>query len=118
MMPLEQALKQVSLVAANFGNCESFADVLGDWCNFLGGKPGEVVVVDGGSKLADQQIYWKLFNEGKIDKLQVIRCDRRDNSKDLCYIQEHAAGAIASNPYLLWFKSDTLPFRKGHENWL
>ena len=65
-----------------------------------------------------QELYWKLYNERKIDKLQIIRNDHPENHKDLCYIQEHTAGAIALKPYLLWFKSDTLPFRKGHEDWL
>jgi hypothetical protein len=114
----EQAREQVSLVAANFGNGETFANVLQDWFNFLGGKPGEVVVVDGGSKPAVQSVYWDLFNQGKIDKLQIIRNNHPENHKDLCFIQEHTAGAIACKPYLLWYKSDTLPFRKGHEDWL
>jgi hypothetical protein len=118
MMSMEQALSQVSLVAANFGNAETFGDVLGDWINFLGGKPGEVVVVDGGSKADTHLVYWDLFNAGKIDKLQVIRNSHFENDKNLCFIQEHTAGAIAGKPYVLWFKSDTLPFRKGHENWL
>lgn len=114
----ESALKQVSLVAANFKNHETFASVLEDWFTFLGGKPGEVVVVDGGSDARTHQMYWELFNAGKIDKLQVIRREHPENHKDLCFIQEHTAGAIAAKPYLLWFKSDTLPFRKGHDNWL
>jgi hypothetical protein len=118
MIDPQIALSQVSLVAANFGNAQTFADVLGDWFKFLGGKPGEVVVVDGGSDASAQAVYWQLFTAGKIDKLQIIRPTHPDNHKDLCFIQEHTAGAIASKPYLLFFKSDTLPFRQGHEDWL
>jgi hypothetical protein len=118
MLSLEQARAQVSLVAANFGNGAAFAEVLQDWFDFLGGKPGEVVIVDGGSKPDVQAIYWRLFGEGKIDKLQVIAPSHPENQKDLCFIQEHTAGAIAARPYLLWFKSDTLPFREGHQDWL
>ncbi len=118
MMDAATARNSVSMVAANFGNAEVLADVLGDWFNFLGAKPGEVVLVDGGSDPATQRVYWDLFSAGKIDKLQVIRNDHPENSKNLCFIQEHTAGAIASRPYLLWFKSDTLPFRQGHDNWL
>ncbi|MGA2582475.1 MAG: hypothetical protein ABSG31_04285 [Tepidisphaeraceae bacterium] len=111
-------LSQISMVAANFGYADSFADALEDWFNFLGGKPGEVVVVDGGSDAKTQAVYWQLFQVGKIDKLQVIRKDHPDNHRDLCFVQEHTAGAIASKPYLLWFKTDALPFRKGHDDWL
>lgn len=118
MMDLKTALQQVSMTSANFGNPETFGNVLEDWFTFLGGKPGEVVIVDGGSKPETHAIYWKLFNEGKIDKLQVIRAEHFENHRDTCYFQEHAAGAIAGKPYLLFFKSDTLPFRDGHEDWL
>ncbi|MDP9174833.1 MAG: hypothetical protein M3O30_13360 [Planctomycetota bacterium] len=118
MIDSPTAISQISLVAANFGNAETFSAILEDWFRFLGGKPGEVVIVDGGSDQATQAMYWKLYCDGKIDKLQVIRPTHPDNNKDLCFIQEHTAGAIASKPYLLWFKSDTLPFRQGHDNWL
>jgi hypothetical protein len=117
-MTVEQALQQISMSAANFGNPEVFSDVLDDWLAFLGGRPGEICIVDGGSDPATHEVYWKLFQAGKIDKLQVIRREHPDNHKDTCYFQEHAAGAICSNRYILWFKSDTLPFRRGHDDWL
>jgi hypothetical protein len=113
-----EALQQVSMVAANFGNAPALADVLRDWFTFLGGKPGEVVIVDGGSKPDTHAVYIQLFNEGKIDKLQLIRPDHFENHRDICFIQEHAAGLMAGKPYVLFFKSDTLPYRQGHENWL
>jgi hypothetical protein len=118
MISLEKALSQISMTSANFGNAESFRNVLQDWFKFLGGKPGEVVIVDGGSKPTTQAIYWQLYNEGIIDKLQVIRSEHFENHRDTCYFQEHAAGAIAGKPYLLFFKSDTLPYREGHADWL
>ncbi|HLO48782.1 MAG TPA: hypothetical protein VK211_10250 [Kamptonema sp.] len=111
-------LKEISLISANFGNGLVFRDILTDWFNFLGGKPGEVVVVDGGSNAETQTVYWDLFQAGMIDKLQVIQPNHEENDKDLCYIQEYTAAAIASKPYLLLFKIDTLPYREGHENWL
>jgi len=113
-----EALAQISLTAANFGNAEAFAQVFDDWLRFLGGKPGEVVVVDGGSTPDMHDIYWRMFKEHKIDKLQVIHSDHPENDKNKCFFQEHAAGAIANKPYLLFFKSDTLPYRQGHDNWL
>lgn len=117
-MNLEEALSKVSMISANYGNAMVYRTIQQDWFDFIGGKPAEVVVVDGGSDATMQQIYWDLFNEGKIDKLQLLRQNHSDNHKDICYIQEHTVGAIASKDYLLWFKIDTLPFRKGHENWL
>ena len=115
---LVKALSQVSLTAANMGNTLAFEPVMEDWFGFLGGTSGEVVIVDGGSSPETHAVYWKLFNERKIDKLQVIRSEHSDNHRDTCYIQEYIVGAIASKPYILFFKSDTLPFRQGHDNWL
>jgi len=117
-MTVKEALEQISMSAANFGNAEVFTDVLTDWIAFLGGRPGEIVIVDGGSNQTTHSIYFDLFQRGLIDKLQVIRRDHPDNHKNTCYFQEHAAGAICSKPYILWFKSDTLPFRRGHDEWL
>ena len=111
-------LSQVSLVSANFGNRLAYREVLLDWFKFLGGKPGEVVIVDGGSDRDTQKVYWELYQEGLIDKLQIIPSHHQDNDKERCFIQEYTAGVIASNPYILWFKIDTLPYRKGHEGWL
>ncbi len=113
-------LSEVSMVTANFGEAVVFADILQDWFQFLGGKPGEVVVVDCGSDLETHAVYWKLFQEGLIDKLQVIQSNHEDNAlgKETCYIGDYTQGAIASKPYLLFFKVDTLPYRKGHDNWI
>lgn len=113
-------LENISLVTNNFGDALIFADILQDWFQFLGGKPGEVVVVDCGSDRQTQEVYWQLFKEGLIDKLQMIQDDHEDNhgGVESGYKKEYVAGAIASKPYLLWFHVDTLPFRKGHERWL
>jgi hypothetical protein len=109
---------KISLVVVNFENRLVFADILQDWFKFLGGKPGEVVVVDGGSDIETQTVYWNLFQDGLIDKLQVIQSNHEDSDKAKCYIREYTAGAIASKPYVLSFKIDTLPYREGHDNWL
>lgn len=118
MTQLDNLLSQISMVTANFGECIVFTDIIQDWFKFLGGKPGEVVVVDCGSDAETQTICWKMFREGLIDKLQLIHPDSDDFGKDKGYIKEYTAGAIASKPYLLLFKSDTLPFREGNEDWL
>jgi hypothetical protein len=117
-MSKESVLDQISLVARNYGDGIVFEEVLLDWFEFLGGKPGEVVIVDSGSNRETQEVYWKLFQQGLIDKLQIIQPDHSEQNFDRGYIQIHTAGAIASKPYLLWFNIDTLPYRKGHEGWL
>ncbi len=113
-------LNDVSLVTNNFGDASVFANILQDWFNFLGGKPGEVVVVDCGSDLQTQQVYWQLYQDKMIDKLQVIQTNHEDNfgGKETGYIQEYTAGSVASKPYILWFHIDTLPYRDGHNGWL
>lgn len=113
-----RSLNQVSLVARNFGDGLVLEDVLNDWFHFLGGKPGEVVIVDGGSNTETQAVYWQLFQNGLIDKLQIIKPDHEDTDHNRGYVQIYTAGAIASKPYLLWFNIDTLPYREGHDNWL
>lgn len=117
-LQLSGALGRVSMVCANYGNGAAFGDVLHDWFGFLGGRPGEVVVVDGGSDDQTQRVCWELFRAGDIDRLELISPKHPNNHKDLCYIQEHAAGAGATKEYLLWFKIDTLPYRRGFEEWL
>jgi hypothetical protein len=117
-MTVPEALNQISLCAANFGNAEAFGDVLEDWIAFLGARPAEIVIVDGGSSPQTHAVYWNLFQAGRIDKLQVIRQEHPDNHRDTCYVQEHAAMAISSGKYVLCFKSDTLPFRAGHDDWI
>jgi len=117
-MEKSSVLDQISLVARNYGDGIVFEEVLLDWFDFLGGKPGEVVVVDAGSDRQTQEVYWKLFQQGLIDKLQIIRKEHEEHNFDRGYIQIHTAGAIATKPYLLWFNIDTLPYRQGHEGWL
>ncbi|NJL21023.1 MAG: hypothetical protein HC895_09710 [Leptolyngbyaceae cyanobacterium SM1_3_5] len=55
-----------------------------------------------------------------IDKLQVIQPNHPDNSdkKGSGYLKDFVAWLIASKPYVLLFRIDTLPYREGHENWL
>jgi glycosyltransferase involved in cell wall biosynthesis len=111
-------LSQISMVTANYNESAALTDVLQDWFDFLGGKPGEVVVIDCGSNSETQAVYWKMFQEGMIDKLQLIHPDNDDFGKEQGYIKEYTAGAISNKPYVLTFKTDTLPYRKGNDGWL
>jgi hypothetical protein len=115
---IENPLDQISLVVANYNDGIALDVVLYDWFKFLGGKPNEVLIIDGGSNKTTQSAYQNLFNKGYIDKLQLIQSGHKENDKDTCYIQEYYAGALASNPYVLWFKFDTLASRSGHDQWL
>lgn len=117
-MTKASVLNQISMVTANYGESAVFADVIHDWFQFLGGKPGEVVVVDCGSDRATQSVCWQMFQSGEIDKLQIIHPEHEEFGKEKGYVREYTAGAIASKPYVLVFKTDTLPFRSGHEGWL
>jgi|GEM_PF-807834 len=117
-MKMCDALEKVSLVTANYGNGETFADVLGDWVSFLGGRPGEIVVVDAGSPAVTQNVLRGLREVGKIDQLLLLEQDHPRVGKENCFIQEHTAAGLATRPYLLFFKSDTLVYREGNEEWL
>jgi hypothetical protein len=115
---MSRILDRVSLVSANFGNGPFLGTALSDWVEFLGGKPGEVVIVDGGSDQETVKAYLDLFADGRIDKLHLLQPSHKENNKDRCFIQEYTAAAVTSGEYLLFFKIDTMPFRLGHDNWL
>jgi hypothetical protein len=115
---LHAALEQISLLTASFGDGVVLRDALEDWFEFLGGRPGQVVVADNGSDPATQQACWDCYRDGLIDKLLLVTQDHCDTGRDLNYIIEHTAPAIATKPYLLFFKIDTLPFREGNDNWI
>ena len=57
-------------------------------------------------------------SRGMIDKLLLVKADHCDTGRDINYIAEHTAPAIATKPYLLLFKIDCLPWRNGHDQWL
>lgn len=111
-------LNDVSLVARNYGDGIVLEDVLLDWFHFLGGKPGEVVLVDAGSNPQTLETYWNLYQKGLIDKLQIISPEHEEHEHEVGFVQVYTAAAIATKPYVFFFNIDTLPYRNGHENWL
>lgn len=111
-------LSEVSLVARNYGDGIVLEDVLRDWFHFLGGKPGEVIIVDAGSNAQTLETYWDLYKQGLIDKIQIINPEHQEHEHEVGFIQVYTAGAIATKPYVFFFNIDTLPYRKGHEGWL
>lgn len=118
MGDLQSSLRELSLVTANFGDGVVLRRVLEDWFGFVGGRPGQVVVLDNGSDESTRRASFECYEAGLIDKLVLVHPQHGDTGKDRAHIAEHTAPAIASRPYLLFFKIDCLPFRKGHENWL
>lgn len=114
------ALDQIALITNHFGEYEIFGDVLQDWFRFLGGKPAQVVVVDGGSNAAALQTARALQERKLIDTLDIAPADHHDETlrRETAYIQEYRAGILATRPYILFFHADTLPYRQGHAEWL
>jgi hypothetical protein len=115
---LAQTLDNLSIVTANFADGFVLKDILGDWFEFLGGRPGQVVLLDNGSAANTQQACVSCYQEGMIDKLLLVKPGHCDTGRDINYIAEHTAPAIATKPYVLFFKIDCLPWRSGHEHWL
>jgi hypothetical protein len=115
---LAHALDRLTMMTANFGDGAVMRDIIQDWFDFLGGRPGQVVVVDNGSNQLTQEASWKCYQEGMIDKLLLVKADHCDTGRYINYIAEHTAPAISTKPYILFFKVDCLPWRKGMANWL
>lgn len=108
----------VSMVTSNYLNVDTFPLMLRDWIDFVGRRPYEIVVTDGGTVPDAVDMYRKLFEEGLIDKLFLMQPKHPENTRKSCFIQEYYAGVMASGDYLLFFRPDTIPYRNGHEDWL
>lgn len=120
MDELGDALTQVSLVTNHYGDGELVGEILQDWFRFLGGKPGQVVIVDGGSDVATRRALGELERAGLVDTLDLSTAMNPDVSRhvETAFIQEYKAVALARNPYILFFHADTLPYCRGHDDWL
>lgn len=92
--------------------------ILLDWFDFLGGRPGEVVYIDGGSNTDTRRALTHLLTEGHIDRLELLAPSHWENHPHRCYIQEHQAGRLATLDYLCFVKLDTLSFRAHRPLWL
>ena len=114
----DSVLDNVALISNIFGDSEAFRDILLDWFAFLGGKPGQVIIVDNGSPEKTQTAVHSAYREGLIDKLVLVRPGHCDTGNHQIYIGAHTAAAISTKPYLLSFHVDTLPFRRGYDDWL
>lgn len=111
-------LPRLTLAISGFRGGVEMRPVLEDWFAFLGGRPGEVVYVDGGSPARTTRRLSLLLHEGLIDRLELLTPRHWENSFDRCYIQEYRAGRLATLDYIAFVKLDMLPYRQGHERWL
>lgn len=113
------ALGDVTLAISGFGGTRAaLRRVILDWLEFLGGRPGEVVYVDGGSERRTTAALAGLLHDGLIDKLELLTPAHWENSFERCYIQEHQSGRLATRPYIVFVKPDMLPLRSGFDRWL
>lgn len=110
--------ESITLAMSGFGDAGAHRHVLQDWFEFLGGRPAEVVYVDGGSKPATGRALQAMLHDGLIDKLELLNPASWENSFHRCYIQEYQAGALATRPYICFVKPDMLPMRRGFDGWL
>lgn len=112
-------LERVSLAVSGIHGAGALEVVLRDWFDFLGGRPGEVVYVDGGSgpgpALDELE---RMKRAGMIDTLHAVAPDAWENHRDRCYIQEWRSGALCTREIIVFAKLDTLPYRRGHDDWL
>jgi len=108
----------VSLAISGYRDGAELRPVLKDWIEFIGARPGEIVYVDGGSPPSTVRRLTRMLDEGLIDRLELLTPGHFENHRDRCYIQEYRAGRLATLPYVMFIKMDTLPFRRGHNNWL
>lgn len=108
----------MTLAISGFGGDSAIRTVLNDWFAFIGGRPREIVYVDGGSAPATVRVLAGLVRHGMIDRLELLNPASWENSFHRCYIQEHEAGALARSPYIMFIKPDVLPLRRGEDGWL
>jgi len=115
----EDVRAEVTLAISGFGGSRpALRRVILDWFEFLGGRPGEVIYVDGGSPKRSTSALVALLHEGLIDKLELLYPEHWENSFHRCFIQEYQSGRLATRPYVMFTKPDVLPYRRGAEEWL
>jgi hypothetical protein len=112
---MDDILEHLSLCTYSTGHT-MVREVLGDWLDFLGGRPKQVIFAVSPSTGAPP-VYEELRSEGLVDHLLFI--DTGGSS-----VMEMDAKAIRSvveaapTEWVLLIKLDTLPYRKGHDGWL
>ncbi|MEK6704116.1 MAG: FkbM family methyltransferase [Planctomycetota bacterium] len=114
----ESVLSRLSLAISGYQGAGAIRIVLEDWIEFLGGRPAEIVYVDGGSGAQTLAELEGLKAAGLIDTLHLTPADAWENHRDRCYIQEHRSGALCTKELVLFVKLDTLAFRRGMDGWL
>ena len=115
---MPRALEQLTLAISGFGAGAGTRRILEDWFEFLGGRPAEVVYVDGGSPRSATRVLAGLVDAGLIDRLELLNPRHWENHPQRCYIQEHRSALLATRPLVAFVKLDVLPYRRGLDGWL
>jgi hypothetical protein len=108
-------LDQISLCTYSTGQ-SMVREVLGDWLQFLGGRPGRILFAVSPSTGAPP-VYEELRNEGMID--QILSIDPA--GRTVMETEPRATRLVveaAPTEWVLLIKLDTLPYRLGHDDWL
>lgn len=91
-------------------------EVLEDWFEFLGGQPAGVVFAV--TPAANPpSVYAELADEGLIDRTIYLDAGGR-SVYEMEIAALRTAVEAAATEWILLAKLDTLPYRKGHEDWL
>ncbi|MBF1999147.1 MAG: hypothetical protein IGS50_08930 [Synechococcales cyanobacterium C42_A2020_086] len=106
------------MVTVDYGKRPILNNTIQGWFDCLGGKPSEVVVVDGSNNPEIQTVYWRMFQQGSIDKLQISHSTQNYLGNKEKYTKEYTAGAISSKPYILIFKANSQAYQMVYKHWL
>jgi hypothetical protein len=112
---MSQVLDKLSLCTYSSGD-KMVREVLGDWLQFLGGRPSQVIFVVSPA-IGVPPVYEELRKEGVIDRL-ILLDPRGRSARELEPDAIRLAVDAAATDWVLLFKLDTLPYRSGNENWL
>ena len=80
----ESVLSRLSLAISGYQGAGAIRIVLEDWIEFLGGRPAEIVYVDGGSGAQTLAELEGLKAAGLIDTLHLTPADAREKHRDRC----------------------------------
>lgn len=98
-------LKDISLIIRTSETTPISEATLVQWFDSLGGKPGEVVLIDRGSSFEVQETYWMLFHKQLIDKVQVSQPGYALEAEQQEHVYLYTQASLSSKPYLFWLDS-------------
>ena len=91
-------------------------EVLEDWLSFLGGRPARTIVAASPAD-ALPPVYHEMLQDGTIDQILPIE----PQGRGIAQLEPEAVRLsveAAPTEWVLLIKLDTLPYRRGHDDWL